>query len=200
MNNESQSNDLPTTQTKACNCKYSKCLKLYCQCFSSKDYCKNCDCNNCHNIPEYEAIRKSKIKSITKRDSSAFRRKMPKDQRKFKNNQKSLIKGCNCKRTKCIQKYCECYNAGIACTETCNCLKCKNTTLDEKKDCISYPQNNEILKSYTEYFNQSFSIIQNVFAEEKCESSTEINHEVKATGNIEESYFAKILLTFNGLT
>ena len=34
---------------RGCNCKNSKCLKLYCECFSLGEYCNNCNCVNCHN-------------------------------------------------------------------------------------------------------------------------------------------------------
>ncbi|KAL9681355.1 hypothetical protein QQ045_013138 [Rhodiola kirilowii] len=34
---------------KQCNCKHSKCLKLYCECFTSGTYCENCNCVDCHN-------------------------------------------------------------------------------------------------------------------------------------------------------
>jgi hypothetical protein len=33
-----------------CNCKKSKCLKLYCECFSNQLFCgKECECLNCAN-------------------------------------------------------------------------------------------------------------------------------------------------------
>jgi hypothetical protein len=34
---------------RGCNCKNSRCLKLYCECFSLGEYCNNCNCVNCHN-------------------------------------------------------------------------------------------------------------------------------------------------------
>lgn len=36
---------------KPCNCKQSKCLKLYCECFASGGYCdpSTCNCINCCN-------------------------------------------------------------------------------------------------------------------------------------------------------
>jgi hypothetical protein len=40
---------------KSCNCKRSKCLKLYCECFANNKYCgANCACNGCSNISEHE--------------------------------------------------------------------------------------------------------------------------------------------------
>lgn len=56
------------------------------------------------------------------------------------------------------------------------------------------------MKNYTELFNESFDKIEDAFVEEKCESSSKIDYEINANGNIEESYFAKILLTFNGFS
>lgn len=40
-----------------CNCKKSKCLKLYCECFQRKLYCKDCNCKDCLNTSKTEAIR-----------------------------------------------------------------------------------------------------------------------------------------------
>lgn len=36
------------------------------------------------------------------------------------------MKGCNCKKTSCLKKYCECFNAGLECNENCQCEECKN--------------------------------------------------------------------------
>ena len=35
-----------------CNCRNSRCLKLYCECFASGQYCLGCNCQSCHNNPE----------------------------------------------------------------------------------------------------------------------------------------------------
>ena len=35
--------------------------------------------------------------------------------------------GCNCRRTNCLKKYCECYQQSIYCCGNCKCVDCKNT-------------------------------------------------------------------------
>ncbi len=46
------------TKRPPCNCKKSKCLKLYCECFANNYYCEGCNCLACHNLLVHEPARK----------------------------------------------------------------------------------------------------------------------------------------------
>ncbi len=46
------------TAAKTCNCKKSKCLKLYCECFANNRFCdSSCACNGCSNVQEHDEER-----------------------------------------------------------------------------------------------------------------------------------------------
>ena len=65
-----------SAESKMCNCRNSKCLKLYCECFASGRYCGNCNCVNCMNNTSNEAARSAAIELILERNPNAFRPKI----------------------------------------------------------------------------------------------------------------------------
>lgn len=112
--------------SKKCHCKRSKCLKLYCECFAANVLCDRCKCNDCENTQEFTDSRRAAVQYKLSRNRAAF-------EPKFKPNVPDLgvsefthIRGCNCKRSNCRKKYCECFQAGIECSDTCKCVKCAN--------------------------------------------------------------------------
>lgn len=57
----------PGSKRKQCNCRNSRCLKLYCECFASGQYCFGCNCQGCHNNPENDDKRKRAIDATLER-------------------------------------------------------------------------------------------------------------------------------------
>lgn len=115
-------------ESSKCNCKKTKCLRLYCDCFSKGRVCtEDCNCQNCDNLEEKSEIRSKIMKATRERNPLAFR---PKIKSYENSNAKLHSRGCICKKTECIRNYCECFKAGLACTRLCKCRDCKNEKLE----------------------------------------------------------------------
>ncbi|KQK20630.1 protein tesmin/TSO1-like CXC 2 [Brachypodium distachyon] len=122
---------------KRCSCKKSKCLKLYCECFAAGVYCSEpCSCLGCLNKPIHEEIVLSTRKQIEFRNPLAFAPKVIRlsdagqETQEDPNNTPASARhkrGCNCKKSSCLKKYCECYQGGVGCSSNCRCESCKNT-------------------------------------------------------------------------
>lgn len=56
-----------------CNCKKSRCLKLYCDCFKNGLQCgTDCKCEDCRNNDQYKTVKQKTIQEIKQRNNTAF--------------------------------------------------------------------------------------------------------------------------------
>ena len=154
-----------------CHCKKSKCLRLYCECFAKGQICGlDCNCADCHNTQTHKDLRDQVIQETLEKNPFAFKSKY----KTMKENDKILhSRGCNCSKTGCVKKYCECYNAGIGCSRLCKCTGCKNVNIEledsevrvyydrvlrkrSKKSVLESIDRNEINRTENTVFEENF--------------------------------------------
>ncbi|KAJ1268200.1 hypothetical protein BS78_07G118900 [Paspalum vaginatum] len=114
----SGSKDKTLTGIKNCKCKNSKYLKLYCECFANRRYCKDCNCRDCYNNSNHKNARAryDAINSILKRRPMAF---MPKVWRRS-----------------CVEQNSEEKAAEGPLGDNCTCGECKNYESNEDRKAV----------------------------------------------------------------
>ena len=117
---------------RSCSCKNSRCLKLYCDCFSSSEFCdpKICKCSNCHNDDKNKEARNAARNFCLSKNENAFAvdKKTRKEQRDalLLSQPEAPPQACFCTKSKCLRKYCGCFFLGFFCSELCGCVSCAN--------------------------------------------------------------------------
>ncbi|KAL5683257.1 hypothetical protein ACJX0J_009642, partial [Zea mays] len=120
-----------------CNCRRSKCLKLYCPCFAAKVYCSSlCSCQGCSNNHAHEELVSCTRKRTESHNPLAFAPTVTHtygtvlefgdDSNKTPASARHK-RGCNCRKSSCLKKYCECFQSGVGCCISCRCMSCKNS-------------------------------------------------------------------------
>ena len=110
----------------SCNCKNSYCIKLYCECFRKNGVCgSHCTCENCKNTLDNKERqqRLNKIEENKKQQQGEFVLKLNST---FNKDIEIIYKGCNCVRSNCSNGYCDCFDSGVKCKQSCFCRNCVN--------------------------------------------------------------------------
>ena len=112
-----------------CTCTRTQCQKKYCACFSARNYCQGCDCKGCLNVPK--GNNSINIREDDKIYNSQKEKEINVQANLIQENKPQAIV-CNCTKSKCMKKYCECYKMNIACGNLCRCVDCGNKNNNKK--------------------------------------------------------------------
>ena len=106
-----------------CTCTRTQCQKKYCACFSLGKFCHGCDCKGCLNKPT------DNNNTITPEEEKIYNNPKEKEiniQQNLCHDNKAQAIVCNCTKSKCMKKYCECFKMNIDCGNLCRCIDCQN--------------------------------------------------------------------------
>ena len=135
-----------------CTCSRIKCNKKYCACFAAGKFCQGCNCKDCCNTPENNNYDNKSINIINNNNvnniniNNENNSKEDYSQRRILPEKKMQIIECNCTKSKCLKKYCECFKNGFGCGSLCRCIGCANkgnNNINQNKNQILNNYNNE---------------------------------------------------------
>ena len=182
-----------------CTCSRIKCTKKYCACFAAGKFCQGCNCKDCCNTMENNNndnksinILNNNINSINIINDNNTKEDFA--QRRILPEKKMQIIECNCTKSKCLKKYCECFKNGYNCGNLCRCVGCankgNNTNNQNQKPNLNNYVNNENYspniinneKNYNENNNinntiNNNTIINNNFIEHNNDSPQSENYQ-----------------------
>lgn len=86
---------------------------MYCSCFHEGKKCRSeCQCTQCKNVEGFEDEIKKAVDHVKKK----AQRNHVQVNELFKKDRSDT---CNCKKTKCQKRYCECFLQKKKCTQKC---------------------------------------------------------------------------------
>ena len=135
-----------------CICSKTGCKKKYCACFAKGRYCDGCECKECENRPPSGEKNNNNSNNNIAKQGNNDKINYPKTEILNSNqNQQRVI--CNCTKSNCMKKYCECYKQGFNCNSLCRCIECKNKNYNNN----SYNYINSITNDPNNFYNYALN-------------------------------------------
>ena len=122
-NNNININVKPLSIKVKCTCSKTGCKKKYCACFSKGIFCEDCECKDCENRPQFVGEKLNNMPNNIKNKGNV--EKINYSQKEIENSKTQKVI-CNCTKSNCKKKYCECYKQGFNCNSLCRCIECNN--------------------------------------------------------------------------